>query len=80
MEDLGYIFLSIMRIVLVIVGTIALAVGIGNWDAREQCRLMEESGFSTQIKYSMGVTANCFIFDDSINRYIPIEKFRSLAD
>lgn len=80
MEDwqFGLVFGFVMFIMfgLMMVGSTALI----NWKEGENCRVMQEQGFATKIEYTMVFIANCYIYDNQISKFIPLDKFRAFAD
>jgi len=51
------------------------AVLFKNWQEREDCRLMSQSNFSTQIRTKMVIVQTCYVEDNNV--FVPYEKFRS---
>ena len=65
-------------VVVGIIGTSTLL--LHNWQEREYCRLMKDSGFAIEIRWYMLFAQQCYVKDDTIGKYIPYEKFRAFAD
>lgn len=64
-------------IFLIVIG--AIAISVDNWHEKEECRLMEVNNFETKILYKQIIKAECYVRDESINKFVPYDKFRAIG-